>query len=452
MRIAVLGTGYVGLVAGAGFADFGNEVTCVDIDAGKVERLRRGEIPIYEPGLEQLVRHNVAEERLRFTTEIKEAVGTAEVVFIAVGTPSAHDGSADLSQVLAASRDIGQAMRQFTVVVTKSTVPVGTSAKVEAEIAKVAKVPFAVASNPEFLKEGDAVNDFMKPDRVILGTNDARAAEVLRKLYAPLVRTNDRCLVTDPISAELTKYAANAFLATRISFMNDMANLCERVGADVEMVRRGMGMDARIGNKFLFPGVGYGGSCFPKDVKAVMSTARDAGWPLAILESVDAVNDRQKQVLADKVLRRLAGEAAVQFKTGAQPLAGKVIALWGLAFKPGTDDVREAPALTIAQRLLAAGAEVRAHDPVADKTFPAALAQVVDEKLLARFSMHEVAYDAAKGADALCLVTEWRELRRPNFQKLKTLMRTANLFDGRNTWEPVEVRELDFFYEGIGRK
>ena len=452
MRIAVLGTGYVGLVAGAGFADFGNEVTCVDIDAGKVERLRKGEIPIYEPGLEKLVQHNVAEERLRFTTEIADAVGTAEVVFIAVGTPSAHDGSADLSQVLAAARDIGRAITKFTVVVTKSTVPVGTCAKVEAAIAEVAKVPFSVASNPEFLKEGDAVNDFMKPDRVILGCNDTRAIEVLRKLYAPLVRTNDRCLVTDPISAELTKYAANAFLATRISFMNDMANLCERVGADVELVRRGMGMDARIGNKFLFPGVGYGGSCFPKDVKAVMSTARDAGWPLQILEAVDQVNDRQKRVLADKVLKKLAPGVDVDGPWKQPPLAGKVVSIWGLAFKPGTDDVREAPALSIVKRLLEAGATVRAHDPVAMKTFEQLISTTIDKQLLTRFSLHEQAYEAARGADALCLVTEWHQLRRPNFAKLKTIMRAPNLFDGRNTWEPSEVRELDFAYEGIGRK
>jgi UDPglucose 6-dehydrogenase len=452
MRIAVLGTGYVGLVAGAGFADFGNEVVCVDIDAHKIERLRRGEMPIYEPGLERLVQHNVAEERLRFTTDIDEAVAGAEVVFIAVGTPSAHDGSADLSQVLAAARDIGRALTKFTVLVTKSTVPVGTSAKIEAAVAEVAKVPFAVASNPEFLKEGDAVNDFMKPDRVILGSNDARAIEVLRKVYAPLVRTNDRVLVTDPISAELTKYAANAFLATRISFMNDMANLCERVGADVELVRRGMGMDARIGNKFLFPGVGYGGSCFPKDVKAVVATARTAGWPLTLLESVDQVNDRQKRVLADKVLRRLAPGASLDGPWPQPPLDGKVVALWGLAFKPGTDDVREAPALTIAQRLLDAGATLRAHDPIALGTFEAALSGMAQKAQLARLSLHEQAYEAARGADALCLVTEWHQLRRPNFGKLKGLMRQPNLFDGRNTWEPGEVRELDFFYEGIGRK
>jgi UDPglucose 6-dehydrogenase len=334
-------------------------------------------------------------------------------------------------------------MKHFTVVVTKSTVPVGTATKVEAAIAEVSKVPFAVASNPEFLKEGDAVNDFMKPDRVILGSNDQRAIEVLRKLYAPLVRTNDRCLVTDPISAELTKYAANAFLATRISFMNDMANLCERVGADVELVRRGMGMDARIGNKFLYPGVGYGGSCFPKDVKAVVSTARDAGWPLSILEAVDHVNDRQKLVLADKVIAKIGDKGS---------LVGKTVAVWGLAFKPGTDDVREAPSLSVVTRLLASGAHVRTHDPVAQGTFATAIAALLDATTRARLSAHEQAYETARGADALCLLTEWHQFRRPNFGKLKTLMRAHNLFDGRNTWEPAEVRELDFTYEGIGRK
>ncbi len=416
MRIAVLGTGYVGLVAGAGFADFGNDVTCVDIDAGKVERLRRGEIPIYEPGLEALVAHNVAEGRLHFTTETTKAVQGAEIVFIAVGTPPAADGSADLSQVLTAARDIGRAMTKFTVIVTKSTVPVGTAARVEAAAAEVAKVPFAVASNPEFLKEGDAVNDFMKPDRVILGSNDQRAIELLRKLYAPLVRTNDRCLVTDPISAELTKYAANAFLATRISFMNDMANLCERVGADVELVRRGMGMDPRIGNKFLYPGVGYGGSCFPKDVKAAMHTAREHGWPLEILEAVHRVNERQKRVLADKVIHTLAGlDGNGPWSTPL--LAGKVVALWGLAFKPGTDDVREAPALVIARRLLDAGAEVRAHDPVALKTFHQAFGPDAAKAV----SLHEQALRRQRKARCTRCAssTEWHQLRRPNFERLE---------------------------------
>ena len=336
MRLAVLGTGYVGLVAGAGFADFGNDVICVDIDAEKVARLERGILPIYEPGLEPLVLRNVEEKRLSFTTEIGNAVPGADVVIIAVGTPSAHDGSADLSQVLTAAAAIGRAITGFTVIVTKSTVPVGTAAKIKAAVAAVTTQPFAVASNPEFLKEGDAVNDFMKPDRVIIGSDDPRALDVMRHLYGPFVRTNDRILSMDPVSAELTKYASNSYLATRISFMNDVANWCERVGADVENVRRGMGMDPRIGNKFLFPGVGYGGSCFPKDVKAAMHTAREHGWPLEILESVHRVNERQKGVLADKIFKRFGGS-----------LDGKIVAVWGLAFKPGTDDVREAPALTV---------------------------------------------------------------------------------------------------------
>jgi UDPglucose 6-dehydrogenase len=439
MRLAVLGTGYVGLVAGAGFSDFGNEVTCVDIDAAKVERLGRGILPIYEPGLDKLVLHNVAEKRLSFTTEIAQAVRGADVVIIAVGTPSAHDGSADLSQVLAAAQSIGHAIDQgappaagFTVVVTKSTVPVGTAAKIKVAIEKVTSQPFAVASNPEFLKEGDAVNDFMKPDRVILGSDEPRAIEVLRRLYAPFVRTNDRILTMDARSAELTKYASNAYLATRISFMNDVANLCERVGADVEMVRRGMGMDPRIGPKFLFPGVGYGGSCFPKDVKAAMHTAREHHWTLEILEAVHRVNERQKGILADKIIRHFGGK-----------LDGKTIAVWGLAFKPGTDDTREAPSVTLIEKLLAAGARVQAHDPVANES--------AGKQLGERVQLFDSNYDAAKGAHALALVTEWHQFRRPNFKRLRELLAAPHLFDGRNVWEPAEVRALGFTYEGIGR-
>ncbi len=433
MRLAVLGTGYVGLVAGAGFADFGNDVVCVDIDAEKVARLGRGILPIYEPGLEPLVKRNVEEQRLSFTTDIATAVRGADVVFIAVGTPSAHDGSADLSQVLGAAESIGRAMTGFTVVVTKSTVPVGTAQKIKNAISKVTQQPFAVGSNPEFLKEGDAVNDFMKPDRVIIGSDDDRAIDVLRHLYAPFVRTNDRILTMDAISAELTKYASNAYLATRISFMNDMANLCERVGADVEMVRRGMGMDPRIGPKFLFPGVGYGGSCFPKDVKAAMHTAREHGGSLEILEAVHRVNERQKGVLADKIIKQLGGS-----------VDGKTIAIWGLAFKPGTDDVREAPALTVIEKLLAGGARIHAHDPVANECAQKVLGE--------RIRYFDNNYDAADGADALALLTEWHQFRRPNFKRLKERMRGAHLFDGRNIWEPEEVRALGFTYEGIGRR
>jgi UDPglucose 6-dehydrogenase len=434
MRLAVLGTGYVGLVAGAGFAEFGNDVTCVDIDAGKVERLRRGELPIYEPGLEPLVERNLRERRLSFTTDIAEAVRGSDVIFIAVGTPSAHDGSADLSQVLAAARAIGAAIGDapFTVVVTKSTVPVGTAEKVAAALGETTKAPFAVASNPEFLKEGDAVNDFMKPDRVILGTDHPRAREILHDLYAPFVRTNDRILFMDPRSAVLTKYAANAFLATRISFMNDVANLCERVGADVEMVRRGMGMDPRIGAKFLFPGVGYGGSCFPKDVKAAMATARESGGRLEILESVHAVNERQKGIVVDKMLQHFGGS-----------LGGKTVAIWGLAFKPGTDDTREAPSLTVIQRLLEAGVTVRAHDPVAHD----GIRQVFGD----RIALFENNYDAVEGADALVVLTEWRQFRRPDFRRIHKLMRDHVVFDGRNVYEPRELKAAGFVYYGIGR-
>jgi len=434
MRLAVIGTGYVGLVAGAGFSDFGNDVVCVDLDHGRVEGLRRGVMPIFEPGLEGLVKRNVDEGRLSFSTKIEEAVPGAQVVILAVGTPSAHDGSADLSQVIAAATAVGKAITGYTVVVTKSTVPVGTADKISAALGAATDHPFAVASNPEFLKEGAAIDDFMKPDRVIIGTNDERARDILRNLYAPFVRTNDRIVCMDPRSAELTKYAANAYLATRISFINDIANLCEKVGADVEMVRRGMGMDQRIGPKFLFPGIGYGGSCFPKDVKAVMVTARDHAHPLEILDSVHRVNERQKRLLADKVIAHFGGGS----------LSGKVVALWGLAFKPGTDDIREAPALSIIERLLEAGAVVHGHDPVAN--------EAIQKHLGARIKLFEHNYEAATGADALALLTEWHQFRRPNFVKLKELMRTHVLFDGRNTWEPSEVKELGFAYYGIGRR
>ncbi len=440
MRITVLGTGYVGLVAGAGFADFGNDVTCVDLDAGKIERLKQGILPIYEPGLEPLVIRNHQEGRLLFSTDIADSVRGCDVVIIAVGTPSAADGSADLSQVISAATAIGKAMSGFTVIVTKSTVPVGTAAKVKEAIGKATSQPFAVVSNPEFLKEGDAVNDFMKPDRIVIGTDDDRARDVLRHLYAPFVRTSDRVLLMDPVSAELTKYAANAYLATRISFMNDISNLCERVGADVEMVRRGMGSDQRIGPKFLFPGIGYGGSCFPKDVKAAMSTARDAGHPLEILEAVHRVNERQKMLLADKVIRHFTGSAP----GAGRVLEGKKIAVWGLAFKPGTDDTREAPALSIINRLLEAGAKIQAHDPVANEAMSKTLGD--------RVAYYDNNYEAATGAHALVLCTEWHQFRRPNFKRLKTLMADFALFDGRNVWEPQEVRELGFTYYGIGRK
>ena len=432
MQLAILGTGYVGLVAGAGFAETGNDVVCVDVDPEKVARLQRGEVPIYEPGLPSLVERNAKAGRLSFSTDVAAAVAPAEVVFLAVGTPSAHDGSADLSQVLEAATTVARAMKGYAVIVTKSTVPVGTADKLTEHIKQHTQHPFAVVSNPEFLKEGDAINDFMKPDRVIIGTRDPKAEALLRHLYEPFVRTNDRICVMDARSAELTKYASNAMLATRISFMNEMANLCDRVGADVELVRRGLGMDQRIGPKFLFPGVGYGGSCFPKDVKAALATAREAGMSLEVLDAVHRVNEKQKQLMFDKLLAHFTGG-----------LAGRTIALWGLSFKPGTDDIREAPALVMIDRLLAAGATVHGHDPEA---MSAVRAQLGD-----RVRLFDDQYEATVGASALVLMTEWNQYRRPNWKTLKGKLSEAVVFDGRNIWEPRFVRERGFVYYGVGR-
>ena len=432
MRLAVLGTGYVGLVAGAGFADFGNDVTCVDIDASKIARLLQGELPIYEPGLDALVARNRAQGRLSFSSDIASAVAGAEIVFIAVGTPMGADGAADMTAVLAAAESIGRAMVGPLVVVTKSTVPVGTADRVREVIARFAAHPFAVVSNPEFLKEGDAVNDFMKPDRILIGTDDERARKLLSHLYAPFVRTNDRLQFMDARSAELTKYAANCILATRISFMNEIANLAELLGADVEHVRRGIGADPRIGPKFLFPGVGFGGSCFPKDLHALLHVAGSLGSPLEVVAATERANARQKTILADKIERHFGG------------VAGRTIAIWGLAFKPKTDDIREAPALALIERLLAAGARVTAHDPAA---MPAVRAVLGD-----RITLAPRMYDALEGADALVLVTEWHEYRRPDFQRIKTLLRQPVLFDGRNIWDPEDVRGHGFTYQGIGRR
>jgi UDPglucose 6-dehydrogenase len=432
MRICVIGTGYVGLVAGAGFSDMGNEVVCYDVDHAKIETLLAGRIPIYEPGLEKLVTHNVAEGRLAFTTDIHQAAAGAEVVLLAVGTPPGPDGAADLSFIFQAAEDVARALTGWAVLVTKSTVPVGTGDRIEALMRKHARHDFAVASNPEFLKEGDAVNDFMKPDRIIIGSSDKRAIDTLEALYAPFTRSRDRVLLMDRPSAELTKYAANAMLATRISFMNDLANLCDVLGADIELVRKGLGSDVRIGTKFLYAGAGFGGSCFPKDLRAAISTAREAGASLQILEAVVAVNDRQKRVLGEKILAHFGGK-----------LAGRRIAVWGLAFKPGTDDLREASALILIEQLLAAGAEVSATDPVA---LPAARALLGD-----RVRWESKSYQCAEGADALALVTEWHEYRRPNLARLKSVMRGSVLFDGRNQWEPDEVRAAGFTYYGIGR-
>jgi UDPglucose 6-dehydrogenase len=432
MKVCVIGTGYVGLVAGAGFADMGNDVTCCDIDASKIEMLNNGRIPIYEPGLEKLVAHNAAEGRLLFTTDVTKGTAGARVVILAVGTPPGPDGSANLEYIFGAAESVAKALTGWAVVVTKSTVPVGTGDKIEAILKKHAKHDFSVASNPEFLKEGDAVNDFLKPDRVVIGANDRQGIETLRALYAPFTRSSDRILVMDRRSAELTKYAANSMLATRISFMNDLATLCDVLGADIELVRRGMGSDERIGTKFLYPGAGFGGSCFPKDLRACISTGREAGVHLEILEAVVAINERQKKRLGDKILAHFGGS-----------VAGKRVAVWGLAFKPGTDDIREAPALVLIEQLRAAGAEVVATDPVA---MPAVRKQIGD---LVRLEASN--YECARDADALALVTEWRDYRRPNFARLKTLMRGNALFDGRNAWEPAEVREAGFTYAGIGR-
>jgi UDPglucose 6-dehydrogenase len=432
MKICVIGTGYVGLVAGAGFADMGNDVVCCDVDAAKIEGLKRGVMPIYEPGLDKLVTNNVAEGRLTFTTDVASGVAGAEVILLAVGTPPGRDGAADLSYIFKAAEQVADALTGWAVVVTKSTVPVGTGDKIEAIMRKRAKHECAVASNPEFLKEGDALADFMKPDRVVVGTEDKRAVEALRALYAPFTRTGDRMLVMDRRSAELTKYAANSMLATRISFMNDLANLCEIIGADIELVRRGMGSDARIGPKFLFAGPGFGGSCFPKDLRAAVSTGRENGYDLSILNAVVDVNERQKRKLGEKVLSHFGGK-----------LGGKHIAVWGLAFKPGTDDIREAPALVLIDQLLSAGATVAATDPVAT--------DAVRKQLGDRIRYEESNYDCAKGADALVLVTEWNEFRRPSFERLKALLRQPVLFDGRNMWNPAELRAAGFTYYGIGR-
>jgi UDPglucose 6-dehydrogenase len=432
MQLAVVGTGYVGLVAGAGFADFGNDVACVDVDAGKIARLQAGEVPIYEPGLDVLIANNVKHGRLTFSTDVAAAIRGAEVVFIAVGTPPAADGSADLSAVYAVARTIGENMNGFKVVATKSTVPVGTADQVKEIIGGVTTQAFGVASNPEFLKEGNAINDFMKPDRVVIGSDSQKAREVLRHLYSPFVRATDRIHLMDARSAELTKYAANALLATRISFMNDLAMLAELLGADIDFVRKGVGADSRIGPKFLFPGPGFGGSCFPKDISALQKTANKVGYDLAVVRAVEDVNARQKKVLGQKVVTHFGGS-----------LAGRTIAVWGLAFKPQTDDIRESPALQLIDDLLAAGATVNAHDPEAMPNVKAIYGDRV------RFA--DTMYGAAEGADALALVTEWHEYRSPDFQRLAKLLKAPVLFDGRNMWVPDEVRGLGFTYRGIGR-
>ena len=431
MKIAVVGTGYVGLVTGAGFSDFGHDVTCVDIDAKRVETLARGEVPFYEPGLHDLIKRNAGLERLHFTTSTTDAVAGAEIVFIAVGTPSGEDGSADLNHVLEAAKQIGAALTGFAVIVTKSTVPVGTAAKVRTAVASATTYPFAVASNPEFLKEGDAVNDFLRPARVIVGAEDPQAIAVLRELYRGMLRTSDRVQVMDIASAELTKYAANAMLATRISFMNELSRLCEVVGADIESVRKGIGSDPRIGSKFLFAGAGFGGSCFPKDLRALRHMGQTMDVPLMVVDAVERANERQKRVLGERVLAHFGGN-----------LAGKRIAIWGLAFKPETDDIRESPALVLLEQLRAAGANVVGYDPAAMTNIKAQGVAI---------ELAKDGYAAATGADALVLVTEWHELRDPDLDRLKSLMRTHVLIDGRNVWAPADARAAGFTYYGIGR-
>jgi UDPglucose 6-dehydrogenase len=432
MKLCVVGTGYVGLVAGTCFAEGGNDVMCVDNLAAKIEALRRGEVPIYEPGLEELIRRNVAEGRLTFTTDLPDAVRKSRVCFIAVGTPENEDGSADLSAVLAVVREIARVMTGHRVVVTKSTVPVGTSAKIREAMAGVTQQPFDVVSNPEFMKEGAAIEDFLKPDRVVIGAASADAFKIMHELYEPFVRTGAPIIEMDNASAEMTKYAANALLATRISFMNEVANLCERVGADVEFVRRGVGYDRRIGHHFLFPGVGYGGSCFPKDVQAAIHTAVENGMPFPLLHAVEEVNDAQKRRLVDKVVAEFGAD-----------LRGKRFAVWGLAFKPRTDDMREAPAIAVISGLLERGAEVAVHDPEA----LAQARRVFGDKV----TYHRVNYDALAGADALLVVTEWSEFRRPDFERMRQQLKRPVIFDGRNIYEPEVMREHGFTYFPIGR-
>lgn len=432
MKIAVIGTGYVGLVVGACFAETGNEVICVDKDVSKIRLLNSGRIPIYEPGLEEIVRRNHQEKRLSFTRALPDAVRRCEVIFIAVGTPTGEDGSADLKHVLAAATEVAQNLNGYKVIVDKSTVPAGTAELVHATIAKHAKHPYSVVSNPEFLKQGAAVEDFLKPDRVVIGTTDDRAANIMRELYRPFTRTGAPIMVMDPASAELCKYAANAMLATRISFMNEIANVCEAFGADVDKVRQAIASDKRIGPAFLFPGVGYGGSCFPKDVKAIIKFSQDRKYKFRILQSVEDVNEAQKLRLLTRVDKHF-----------GKNLKGKTIAVWGLAFKPRTDDMREAPAVVIINGLLARGATVRAFDPEAQ-----GVAKRIFKKSI---TYARNVYDAVKGADALLVVTEWNEFREPDFDKMKRLMKTPLIFDGRNIFEPTQIRSLGFTYSSIGR-
>ena len=432
MKIAVVGTGYVGLVTGTCFAETGNQVTCVDIDQRKVEKLSNGQITIYEPGLEKIFLRNLKEGRLHFTTNLAEGIKDAVIVFLALPTPPGEDGSADLKYILGVADDLGKLLTDYKVIVDKSTVPVGTADKVHAAIAKNFKGEFAVVSNPEFLREGVAVDDFMKPDRVVVGTTNEKAKEVMTELYAPFVRSGNPVIFMDERSAELTKYAANSFLAVKISFMNEIARLCERVGADVDMVRKGIGSDERIGKRFLFPGIGYGGSCFPKDVQALVKSSSEVDYNFEILEAVMKVNEDQKLFLLPKILNYFGGD-----------LKGRRFALWGLAFKPNTDDIREAPALYMIEALTAAGASVSAFDPEAMPN----VRQIVGDKI----EFAEGQYDALKDADALIIATEWSEFRTPEFEKITSSLKQRVIFDGRNVFDAAQMRTLGFHYESVGR-
>ncbi len=439
MRVTIFGSGYVGLVTGACLADAGNDVLCVDVDTKKIEGLKQGIIPIHEPGLDALIKSNIAADRLKFTTSAKEGVDHGLFQLIAVGTPPDEDGSADLKYVLAVARSIGEHMGEYKVVITKSTVPVGTSDKVRAAVAETlnkrsASVEFDIVSNPEFLKEGAAIEDFMRPDRVVVGTDNPRVTELLRALYDPFTRSREKLIVMDLRSAELTKYAANAMLATKISFMNELANLAERFGADIERVRVGIGSDPRIGYHFIYPGLGYGGSCFPKDVQALARSARGVGYEPRLLDSVEAVNKSQKQVLFATISKHFGGN-----------LKGKTVAVWGLAFKPGTDDMREAPSRVLLEQLWAAGAKVRAYDPAAMNETRRIYGERADLVFCTR------ARETLEGADALAIVTEWKEFRSPDFDNLKKQLKTPVIFDGRNLYDPVMMKKLGFSYYAIGR-
>ena len=442
MKVCVIGAGYVGLVAGTCFAESGNDVICVDVNEDKVEGLKKGVIPIYEPGLKELVLRNSGEGRLTFTSDLASAIKSSLIIFIAVGTPPGEDGSADLQHVRNVAATIGREMESFKIIVDKSTVPVGTADKVRAAVVEEqdkrgVSIEFDVVSNPEFLKEGAAIDDFMKPDRVVIGTDNVRTAEIMKELYSPFMRKTNRLITMDIRSAEMTKYAANAMLATKISFMNQIANLCERMGADVAAVREGIGSDSRIGHDFLFPGVGYGGSCFPKDVKALVRSAEECDYDFLLLKAVETVNERQKLVLTEKITDRLAD------KSLSKPLEGRTFAIWGLSFKPRTDDMREAPSVVIINRLLDMGAEVRAHDPEAIHE----ATRIFGE----RIALSNNQYDILKDADALAIITEWSEYRNPDFEKIKSHLKQPLIFDGRNLYEPRRMKLAGFEYFPIGR-